>query len=71
MIMGPIVYFIEKKISSFREEWTKLFPWVTKDQSGNPGLAFCTPCSRSLPALKYKLRKHERNAKHTRRAANR
>ena len=20
----------------------KLFPWVSKDQSGNPGLAFCT-----------------------------
>ena len=25
-----------------REEWMKIFPWVRKDQSGNPGLAFCT-----------------------------
>ena len=79
-----------------REEWMRLFPWVSKDQSGNPGLAFCTvryiylfgifffwnifvhkklkknfffqACARSLPAVKYTLRKHEQKIKHIRRA---
>ena len=70
----------------------KIFPWIGKDQSGNPGLAFCTvryiylffcnlfvhkrietkiffqACLRSLPAIKYTLRKHEQKIKHIRRA---
>ena len=44
------------KIHVFREEWKNSFPWVTVDPSGNPGLAYCTVCCKSLTAKKYILR---------------
>jgi len=52
----------------FREEWRTSFPWVTVDPSGNPGLAYCTVCCKSLTAKKYILSMHQQKAKHIKRA---
>ena len=52
----------------FREEWKNQYPWVTVDPSGNPGLAYCTLCCKSLTAKKYILSMHQQKAKHIKRA---
>lgn len=52
----------------FREEWKESYPWVTVDPSGNPGLAYCTVCCKSLTAKKYILSMHQQKAKHIKRA---
>ena len=52
----------------FREEWKSIYPWVTVDPSGNPGLAYCTVCCKSLTAKKYILGMHQQKAKHIKRA---
>merc|ERR1712223_1813188 len=52
----------------FREEWKSIYPWVTVDPSGNPGLAYCTVCCKSLTAKKYILSMHQQKAKHIKRA---
>ncbi len=52
----------------FREDWKNTYPWVTVDPSGNPGLAYCTVCCKSLTAKKYILGMHQQKAKHIKRA---
>ena len=41
---------------------------MTVDPSGNPGLAYCTVCCKSLTAKKYILSMHQQKAKHIKRA---
>ena len=62
------ISFSNKSIFIFREEWKNQYPWVTVDPSGNPGLAYCTLCCKSLTAKKYILSMHQQKAKHIKRA---